>query len=156
MSNQTHHKMYDFLVKVSENSLQINKNVVKQLNNMEHYNNQKVIVLSVIGQPKSRKTSLVNYILEMLSREEYLSPEDLLPSSNDEGLKYEEGILIYTPITRKRNGFLYIWLLLDIWMPNPRKMVYKKLVDFCLNMSSTVIFSEPCDKGSPVSSLIVY
>lgn len=153
MSENIKLNSYGLLVKSSGNSLEVNENILERLKTLEQ-DNIPVVVLSVIGQPQSRKTSLMNYVLRVLSREE--NPPLFPLNSYDEAhrcedFQGEEGILVYTPLQRTHGDSVFTWLLLDIWMENPRIGVYKKLVDFCLNMSSAVIFSELCKEEMPVS-----
>lgn len=131
------------LVRVSNNLLQLNNDVWQNLN--VACTGNRVIVLSVIGQPKSRKTSLLNDIICSLRGDDEkdrfpISVGDEIESSNG------EGILAYKCHTRNT-----IFLLLDIWSTNPTERTYNKLVDFCLFMSSIVIYSESWKQETSVS-----
>lgn len=129
------------LVQVSGNSLHVNENV---LNNLKTpwSDNVPVVILSVLGEPKSMKTSLRNYVLDILGEKENLisSGDENADCKNLQGL---EGILICSFRRFDVNGSPSIWLLLDIWVEDPKKDIYNKLVDFCLNMSSGVIYLLP-------------
>lgn len=154
-NNPSPENYYDFLVRVSGNSLQFNEDVWQQLHTTE-YDNNPSIILSVVGQPKSGKTSLMNYILTVLRKDESISTKHGFPLSSNDGIrlcnnqKFEEGILAYTPIQCRVGEPTF--LLLDIWSLNPSPSTYNKLVDLCLTVSSVVIFSESWEQTAPVSS----
>lgn len=150
----------EILVRVSGNVLQFNENVWQKFNR-KHANNP-LIVLSVVGQPKSRKTTLMNYVLSLLSEDGNIAPKHLFPLSSNNEIPWSndqilaEGILACA-IECLIGIELYTFLLLDIWSPSevPRVATYNKLVDFCLTMSSVVIFSESWEQENPVSSCVV-
>lgn len=160
-NNQTHDNMYDLLVRVSGNYLRFNENVWQKLNSTKQ-ENIPLVVLSVVGQPKSKNTSLINYILSLLRRGDNISTKHRFPFTSDDDvqgcndLKFEEGILAYTPFQCKFGEMLFTCLLLDIWSESPRIETYNKLVDFCLNMSSAVIFSESSKEETSVSCKVAH
>lgn len=82
-NKQTYDNVCDLLVRVSGNYLRFNENVWQKLNTTKQ-ENIPLIVLSVVGQPKSKKTSLINYILSLLRRGENISPKHLFPFTSDD------------------------------------------------------------------------
>ncbi|CAG7691843.1 unnamed protein product [Allacma fusca] len=134
---------------VSGNSLQFNREALSRING-PGLDNIPVVVLSVVGQPKSRKTSLMNSLLQQFGNS-FPVPTNIFPLSSEDDPKYsdlkgQEGILLWTcPELVTRDGTTSAWFFLDIWMEYPRVAVYNKLIDFCLSTSSTVLFSEPCN-----------
>ena len=135
------------LVRVSDNTLHFNEHVWQNLNLASTSN--RVIVLSVIGQPKSRKTSLLNDIICSLRGDDgNYSLKDRFPFRCDDDIQHfnEEGILVYQCHTRNT-----IFLLLDIWSTHLIRETYNKLVDFCLVTSSIVIYSESWEQETSVS-----
>lgn len=137
---------HDLLVQVRGNSLQVNDNALNNLN-APWSDNVPVVILSVLGHPKSKKTSLMNEILHELGAKDNLPYRFPISSSDEDAdckyLQGLEGILICSFRRFDENGLLSIWLLLDIWMEDPRKEIYNKLVDFCLNVSSGVLYLLP-------------
>lgn len=135
----------DLLVQVSGKYLQLNGIVLDKLNKL-CTDNVPVVIFSILGQPKSNKTSLMNYVLRVIAGRKNFPTYQFPLSSNDEyptskcfrGL---QGILIHSFYSSNVNdGSTSIWLLLDIWMEDPVEEVYNKLVDFCLNISSKIIY----------------
>ncbi|CAG7817342.1 unnamed protein product, partial [Allacma fusca] len=144
----------NLIVKVSGNSLYLNPAVLRLIGGLEQ-ENIPVVVLSVVGQPKSRKTSVLNSVLKHFGMASS-NPINLFPLSDDDvrysDLKSLEGVLLWQcpHLVRPKDGKPSAWFFMDIWMEYPRQAVYKKLVDFCLSISSAVIFSEPCSPNPEI------
>lgn len=138
------------LIRVSDNMLQLNDYVWQNLNMASA--SSRIIVLSVIGQPKSRKTSLLNDIICSLRGDDgCVSSKDRFPFRYDDEIQSfnEEGILVYQCQTRNT-----VFLLLDIWSTHLTKETYNKLVDFCLVVSTIVIYSESWEQETSVSCCV--
>lgn len=93
----------------------------------------------------------MNIILKVFG-EQFPVPKCLFPDGSDEDdprysdFHGQEGILVWKhPQCIQQFGGSAIWLFLDIWQEYPMIEVYKKLVDFCFKVSTTVIFSDCCD-----------
>lgn len=148
-NNPKNEHNWDLLVRVSGNFLEFNENVWLRLT--EKYTSNRLIVLSVVGQPKSRKTTLLNEIISLLPEDEVHSSKRRFPLISEVEWSIEEGILVYkcqTPYTT--------FILLDIWSRNSRIETYNKLVDLCLVVSSTVIFSESWIEEPSVSCTVMH
>lgn len=136
------------LVRASDNFLTFNDDVWQSLDMV--WDNNRIFVLSVIGQPGSSKSALLRDIIFLLGDDENISSRNRFPFDSDDGKIQstidEGGILVYKCTTRNTT-----FLLLDIWSPHRMKETYKKLVDFCVLTSSIVIFSESWEQEISVS-----
>lgn len=147
-NNPLHETNCQLLVRVSDNVLYLNDDVWQNLSTT--CMGSRVIILSVIGQPKSKKTTLLNDIICSFRGDDgnisskYRFPLDY--GGFDIHCNNDGGILVYICPTRSST-----FLLLDIWSANLTKDSYNKLVDLCLVISSTVIYSDSWEQETSVS-----